>query len=1188
MNMTETIIGVAILFIVISQMVTLNQEVQDTTDARTASSMVAALHRSGDQYLRAEYPRLVACLDPSPHPAPGAGKGGVNVVSVPLFERDASTDVVDILGGGCLAGPDALPRSFAAVGVLPPGLAGLRYDTSDPGSELWSGDHLRFRYLIRQVGFGDGEHGIQGFLVVSTPDDIPQGERYTQDLMRYAGIPETGVIVSSDPHEAGAPGRVVRGYGGGWELEVCDSSRPPLAGFRSCSAADVESSAVLDYSTVDVDQRAAMVHAFRGAVASPHTPAGARPGLDVPTARLVAVNSLRRETAMRNVLYRTDIGVPGANRMQAPLDMGGFGFFNAAFVMGPDADADGEVDSGLQLIGPPAGGATPAEHPTRVFGDLVVTGNLVVGDVEVPSGARTDGGDIIGVRQLLAPPRDPAVPGSRPFPFESSETTGLGVLVAHAIQVGDADGGPIDVVDPTLASPDAQGRLWVQGLQAGHDVFAAELAASEARGRAWVQALQAGQAAYQVAMHGPDTEGAVHASNVQVGHAAFDPNVAQPAATDGVMYVRRAQTGQETAGTPQFDTGLAASDAEGRAWVQALQAGQTGYQVAMHGSDTQGAVHASNVQVGHATFDPNVAQPAATDGVMYVRRAQTGQETAGTPQFDTGLAANGAEGRAWVQALQAGQTGYQVAMHGSNTEGAVHARNLQVGHATFDPNVAQPAVTDGVMYVRRAQTGQETAGTPRFDTGLAATAAEGRSWGQGGQLGQAAYDARVSAEPGTLFVSRAQVGHAAYDATLDPADGAVMAKKVQVSAGSTFSTRLASGAADGSIWVARAQAGLADYDSTLNGADGRVYMRTAQVGRAAFDAGLKNAGAVGVVLADKVQAGQGAYDAGLNAAGATGAVFAGKVQAGRGTYDGGLNVGGATGAILAQKAQFGRAAYDGGLNASGATGAVLAGKAQLGHGAYKPGLNTASGTLHAQRAMLGSVAAVDAGMVSRPDAGLLVRGDSALGGNTYVRGGKVAMRTQQTGVASSWTAVQSAATANGGASQSFVVTDAGTYTPSPGATAFVGFGGGHTDGSVEIHTLHSRTKLGTHGGRFSDQYPLGAIIPTVAIEQHDAFTRYSRNDAVSPPPPCPESGITRERVAIPHSWRTAELPFEYNVRLTFSVPPHGSGSVDLGSFRDPYVGWSSSPLNGKSNAQGSASENQDSTVASLLTLCDHG
>ena len=204
-----------------------------------------------------------------------------------------------------------------------------------------------------------------------------------------------------------------------------------------------------------------------------------------------------------------------------------------------------------------------------------------------------------------------------------------------------------------------------------------------------------------------------------------------------------------------------------------------------------------------------------------------------------------------------------------------------------------------------------------------------------------------------------------------------------------------------------------------------------------------------------------------------------------------------------------------------------------------------------------------------------------------MRGGKVAVRTQQTGVASSWNTVQSAATANV-AAQSFALTDAGAYTPSPGAAAFVGFGGGHTDGSVEIQTLHSETKLGTHAGRFSDKYPLGAIIPTVAIEQHDAFGRYSRNDAVPIAPPCPESGIISQRLGIPHSWRTAELPFEYNISLTLHVPPHGEGSVDLGAFRDPYVGWSSSPVNGKSNAQGSASPNQDSTVASLLTLCDHG
>ena len=1186
MNMTETIIGVAILFIVISQMVSLNQEVQETTDARTASAMVAALHRSGDQYLRAEYPRLVACLDTSPDPVPGERQAAPEVVSVPLFQPDpgmTAADLVNLLGSGCPGfAPDSIsPRPFADVGVLPPGLDALRYDSANPESELWSGDNLRFRFLVRQVGFGGGESGIQGFLVVSTPDDIPQSERYTRDLMRYAGIPEAGIIVSNDPLDSSASGRVVRGYGGGWELEVCDHGGG-ATGFASCVSSDRTSSAVLDLDTVV--QSDTVISAFRADVAGSHTPAGGRPGLDTPTARLVAVNTLRRETALRNVLYRTDIGVPGANRMQAPLDMGGFGFFNAAFVMGPDTNSDGEVDSGLQLIGPPAGGADPAEHPTRVFGDLVVTGNLVVGGTEVPDRAHAQGGTIIAVRQALGP-------AGSAYPFVDHATnppspaTGVGMLVGHNIQVGDGDGGEV-TLSQALAAPNVQGRVWLQGLQAG-------------------------QADYQVAMHGTDTQGAVHASNVQVGHATFDPNVGQPAATDGVMYVRRSQTGQETVGTPLFDTGLAVEAAEGRGWVQALQAGQGAYQAAMHGPDTDGSVHVRNLQAGHAVFDPNVAQPAATDGVMYVRRAQTGQETAGTPKFDTGLAVEAAEGRGWVQALQAGQGAYQAAMHGPDTDGSVHVRNLQAGHAAFDPNVAQPAATDGVVFARRAQLGQ-----PALDTEL--TEADGSLWTQRAQVGQPAYDTGVNAKPGTLYASRAQVGHNFYDATLDPADGAIMAKKVQVSRWKQFSAQLALPGADGSIWTARAQAGLPDYDPHLNGADGRVYMRTAQVGRAVFDAGLKNAGAVGVVLADKVQVGRGAYDAGLNTSGATGVVLADKAQVGRAAYDGGLdnadakgivladkvqvghggydaglNASGATGVVLADKAQIGRDGYDAGLNHSGAKGAVLAGKAQLGHGPYLGWLNVSPrnhGTLLADRAQLGTEIGYDnTQSYAVSPAALLVRGDSGFGGSVAVRGAKFHARldSDPTGSASSWHAVRNTAR-QGVELQKFAVTGGTGYTPSPGATAFVGFGGGHTDGSVEIQTLHSETKLGTNAGRFREQYPLGSIIPTVAIEQHDAFTRYSRNDAVAPPPPCPESGITRERLAIPHSWRTSELPFEYNVRLTMNIPPHGSGSVDLGPFRDPYVGWSSSPLNGKSNAQGSASESQDSTVASLLTLCDHG
>ena len=1041
-----------------------------------------------------------------------------------------AADLVNLLGSGCpgLVPVITAPRSFADVGVLPPGLDALRYDSADPESELWSGDNLRFRFLVRQVGFGGGESGIQGFLVVSTPDDIPQSERYTQDLMRYAGIPEAGVIVSNDPLDPSASGRVVRGYGGGWELEVCDSGGG-VTGFASCASSDLASSSVLDLGTVI--QNDAVISAFRADVASPHTPAGGRPGLDTPTARLVAVNSLRRETALRNVLYRTDIGIPGANRMQAPLDMGGMGFFNAAFVMGPDADSDGKIDSGLQIIGPPAG-SDPADvpHPTRVFGDLVVTGNIYAGRADPPVDAHTAGGTIMGVRVAAAP-------ADGVYPFDGVAENAVGMGVFHNVQVGDGDAGEV-TASTALAAPDVQGKVWLQGLQVGrNDIDAGLVDTTSPTAHA-------------------DTSGLLYADRGQFGQdsatapgvPAIDPVLLTPAAS-GRLWVQAFQAGQDA-----FAAQLADADARGRAWVQALQAGQPAYRPAMHAPNTEGAVHARNVQAGHEVLDPNVVFDGTdrTDGRVYAIALQ-----ARAGGFDQALG----DGAILADSAQLGRGAYQTDLTGT---GSLHAEAAQLGVGSYQPDLDGT----GSLHADAAQLG-----VGAYQPGLDGT---GSLHADAAQLGVGAYQPGLDGT-GSLHADAAQLGVGAYQPGLD-GTGSLHADAAQLGVGAyqpgldgtgslhADAAQLGVGAyqpgldGTGSLHADAAQLGVGVYQPGLDGT-GSLHADAAQLGSGNYQPGLDGTGSL---HADAAQLGVGVYQPGLDG---TGSLHADAAQLGSGNYQPGLD---GTGSLHADAAQLGSGNYQPGLHD---TGSLLADAAQLGHGAYKSGL-TDTGALHAEGAQVGSTAAFDTA-VAAADQALLVTGKTALGGSTYVRGAKVAVRTDASGSAATWATVETAATGGVG-SQSFAVTD-GAYTPSPGAKAFIGFGGGHTDGSVEIQTLHSKTKVGTHGGRFGDQYALGAALPRIQITQTER-----PGGGGFPADPCP--GLA-DNVALPHGWRTSSVAGEFKIELGLTIPPHGIYATTLGPFRDPYVGWSSDSQTGDDNSVGK--EGTPQTVATLLYLCDY-
>ena len=397
MSMVETLLGIAILFLVIAYTVDVDDRVRTRADSQAAAALVVDLHESGEAYLKAEYSRLVECFRDAPSSvvAPNPGEAMDYVLSVPLYEVTPSTGVFG--DGDVVLGPECSGmRSFQEAGLLPPALGALTYaDENGAASEEspWSPAQLVFRYLVRRVNYGNEDYGIQGILVVRSPNGVRLAPDYMRELMVATSLPEIGIL---DTTSSGADNGLVRGLGGGWQLNVCAQSPGATSARFRCpstlSASDMRRIDVLsldhppDPSDLGKRGEYAVLHAFRDHGSGDDVPMTGGFASGASSARLITIAELTRDTALRNVLYRTDIGIPGANRLQVPIDMGGFGFFNAAYLMGTDSNGDGQVDTGPQILGVPSGN-DQTEHPTRVYGDLIVTGSLVVGQAAPPSSA---------------------------------------------------------------------------------------------------------------------------------------------------------------------------------------------------------------------------------------------------------------------------------------------------------------------------------------------------------------------------------------------------------------------------------------------------------------------------------------------------------------------------------------------------------------------------------------------------------------------------------------------------------------------------------------------------------------------------------------------------------------------------------------------------------------------------------
>ena len=837
------------------------------------------------------------------------------------------------------------------------------------------------------------------------------------------------------------------------------------------------------------------------------------------------------------------------------------------------------------------------------------------------------------------------------------------------MQLGDPDGPDTAGGDAVLeladvfsdsAVDDPNGALWVQRLQVGQGAAPSaepfgetgSLASAPASaGRIFAQAVQLGQDDYQDAMHATGTDGYLYARNAQFGHGAVDSGLSAPEA-DGMIFARNAQLGQQAVdsgvfastdagrlyvstmqvGHPSFDvvgpdpanptggasrrTGLArnaqlgrkrsivfASTDAGRLYVTAAQVGREAFDLGLNvdgdpnnpgvGEDADGRVYVQGLQAGLEYYDTFLSGEDS-GGLIFGRNAQFGQ-----PEIDEEVSKSSGAGRVYVTALQVGRgrtaglpvsnqgrQGFDTSLNAEGTDsadGRIYARGLQVGQREFDAGL-NDSEADGRIFSRGVQVG-----LPVYDSGMNGTANAGLVFARNAQLGQSAVDPVVSAsaDAGRLYASAAQLGHATFDTGLNAAgaDGRVYARGAQLGH-AAFDTGLNSAVADGRIYARGAQLGLPTYDSRMGLADGLVFARNAQLGQLAVDPQMNVAD--GLVFARNAQLGQSAIDAAVFASPDAGRLYASAAQVGRPGFDAGLNLPGSDGRVFIQSLQAGLNVYDPRLNDATGQGAVFARNAQLGRSWFDPrvGGSPSDGRFYATTAQIGGAGlGFDAALA---DGETLLAGLTRVGNGLRVTGPSVEIRADPDLASEERLSGDVDTESPPVQGLAFYATNRVlSGSPSTTARAVLQFTEDLGDaGSVYVDSLDVESPVG-QGSEVTPRMKVDHLLPRVAVVGYQS----ARVNASVPPdptciPPLPLSGsVASGKIAITHGWRTSQVPYEFTIDLALSVQPHGEETVTLGPFRDPYVGWSASDQTGGDDAIGRSGAAE--VVSSFFLLCDY-
>lgn len=498
MTIWEAGIVVGVMLLLLAGHLGMQADVIDADEARLRARMIERLHGGVEEYLRSEYAFLERCLD-----APsleerwnGESSGGQAGPFKAVRLYSAPADIADMPRGdheqALTEDPDDLrcvshdaavtaypgaPRSLDEAGFLPAELSRLSYEAgADESSNLWR--RLDFRLMVRVVNLSRGapdasaippaaaQVGLQAVLVVQARRGEGLFEREAGAVLRAMTIGEGGLLRGRSVGVAFAD-RTIAGTGGAWRMELCDESASGVA--VSCAAAQHQLviDDLLGSQVIRVEDDASRSPVRRAFVSG--DPAGQRVSGSLagasPAARVVTVATIGRDEALRNVLYRVDIGIPEANRMETDIDMGGYGLLNVAYVTGVDIDGDGLVDRGVGLMGPPNDGPDDdgrRRNPVTVYGDLHVRGALHVGaggDEEafatnIPAGSVWAAGGV----QAGADAFDADLPGSS-------------LLAQQGMQVGGGEFAmTFDVSGTEEREGGTEGSVWIRGATQVGDV----------------------------------------------------------------------------------------------------------------------------------------------------------------------------------------------------------------------------------------------------------------------------------------------------------------------------------------------------------------------------------------------------------------------------------------------------------------------------------------------------------------------------------------------------------------------------------------------------------------------------------------------------------------------------------------------------------------------------------------------
>ena len=425
----------AVLFAVVLVFVAEEQQEEADHDrAALIGGSVAALNDAVEAYVKAHYGSLELCLGSGTMAKGGTGSTFTPArmspwVPVPLYYVADVTRRANYLvelgmadtAHWCQDGPfsivpaghtHAAPPSLQETGFLPSFLARTDAVTAAGEPQRWLRNRLDFRVMLRLVDVGPEDDAVpvpavQGIIVGRTLPGDALPAQVVRDAVYLSGSAASGYVTGT-AEVGGAPPREVVGVGGGWSFDVCvriasPSPADPVVGTPPSPRPRVPGGCAPGYS--DVGELGVY---FRGGAGdgplwralfpgaedrAEYASGSAYPNTSLPRGRLVSFVSSARSRVLDAVLYRQDIGVPGTGQMERDLDMGGFAVVQAAAITGVSIDDDPEIEHGVQIVGPPPGAhcsddlsfagtdCDQRNQPTRVFGDLHVTGNLLVGGV---------------------------------------------------------------------------------------------------------------------------------------------------------------------------------------------------------------------------------------------------------------------------------------------------------------------------------------------------------------------------------------------------------------------------------------------------------------------------------------------------------------------------------------------------------------------------------------------------------------------------------------------------------------------------------------------------------------------------------------------------------------------------------------------------------------------------------------